>query len=150
VSTNEAFCELLASHFQGVGAILEEHREDNGELLPHVFFGELTRYVLSDGPDRVAVVQCIENAMSTETPSVCELIAVSFVENIEAKDELSKILAEVAGNQSGGVAWTVWSSGLTPMPRPASPYVWSLIVLEHDLLPVLNGLGRNIVRFYEY
>jgi len=99
VSETKRLCERLASQFLGVGALLEEHLADNGELLPHVFFGDLTRYVLADGEDKVAVVQCLENAMYGGAPSVEELIAVSFVENIETLDELSQVLVGISGNK---------------------------------------------------
>jgi hypothetical protein len=99
MSETKRLCEQLASQFRGVGALLEEHLADNGELLPHVFFGDLTRYVLAGGEDKVVVVQHLEDAMYSGVPSVQELIAVSFVENIETQDELAQVLVDVNGNK---------------------------------------------------
>ncbi|MEZ6070591.1 MAG: hypothetical protein R3C10_10025 [Pirellulales bacterium] len=102
MSETKRLCERLASQFRGVGALLEEHLADNRELLPHVFFGDVTRYVLAGGDDKSAVVQCLEDAMHSGVPAVDELIAVSFVENIETQDELARVLVGVNGNKIRG------------------------------------------------
>lgn len=99
MSETKELCERLASQFREVGALLEEHLAENGQLLPHVFMGDLTRYVLASGGDKVAVVQFLEDTLGRRAPSVDELIAVSFVENINTQDELAQILVGVDGNK---------------------------------------------------
>lgn len=42
------FVKTIAERFRGIGSLLEEHVTDNmGEILPHAFFGDLTRYILT-------------------------------------------------------------------------------------------------------
>ena len=99
MSATQTLCEQLAREFPGIGALLEEHLADNGELLPHVFFGDLTRYVIAGNRDQAAVVQSLEDTMSSGVASIEELIGVSFVENIETREELEQALAGVNGNK---------------------------------------------------
>jgi hypothetical protein len=96
---SQMLCEQLAREFPEVGDLLEAHLADNGELLPHVFFGDLTRYVLSDGRDKAAVVQRLEDVLSGADSAVEELIGVSFVENLETREELEHVLKGVTGNR---------------------------------------------------
>jgi hypothetical protein len=43
-----SFVQDLVRQFQELRNLLKEHQEDNfGELLPHVFLGDVTRYVVS-------------------------------------------------------------------------------------------------------
>lgn len=93
--TNVAFVKDLAGRFSGLAELLKEHARDNsGEILPHVFFGDLTRYVLSlhtaaagageSGSRRELreILNLLEGAFSAGDPSLQELIAVSFLENL--------------------------------------------------------------------
>jgi hypothetical protein len=93
------FCQHLAGQFHGVSTLLGDHLSENEELLPHVFFGDLTRHILTDSKDKIALVQCLEDAMSSGVTSVKDLIAVSFVENIETQEELANILNGVNGSK---------------------------------------------------
>jgi hypothetical protein len=99
VTKSQILCERLAREFPGISVLLREHRSDHDGLLPHVFFGDLTRYVLADGKDKVAIVQRLEDAMSQGGPDVEELICVSFVENIETRQDLDRAVAGVRGNK---------------------------------------------------
>lgn len=99
MSETKAFCERLALDFPGVRTILDEHVAYHEELLPHVFLGDLTRYLLAGGKDKTAIVQRLEDAISTGIPAIDELIAVSFVENIEKHFELEEALMGVNGNK---------------------------------------------------
>jgi hypothetical protein len=71
---------------------LTSHVQDQQEILPHVFFGNLTRYVLSlldraspsdcqDEIDRILAV--LEKGMEDSDPDVCDLIGTSFLENLD-------------------------------------------------------------------
>ena len=99
MNDNESLCQELANAFPGIRVILDEHLADFDELLPHVFFGDLTRYVLSNGADKASIVQRLEDKLSTSSESVDELICVSFVENLETAEELEHALAGVSGNK---------------------------------------------------
>ena len=94
----ENFCQKLAAEFADVRRILDEHLADNDELLPHVFMGDITRYVLDNGPQRAAIVQRLEDTFARPDQGLDELIGVSFVENIETSDDLNLALREVHGD----------------------------------------------------
>ncbi len=92
------FCERLAEMFPDVRKMLNDHLADYDELLPHVFLGDVTRYVLQGGPDRARIVQHLEDAFAREREGIDELIAVSFVENIETLECLNAALNGVTGD----------------------------------------------------
>jgi len=91
-SNSEAFCEELARLFPDVASVLSNHLADNDELLPHVFMGDVTRYVLSDPPSRQALVNHLDEALREGGTDLQELVAVSFVENLESSEELERAL----------------------------------------------------------
>ena len=65
-TTMIAFCRELAQQIPDIGEILTEHLSDYDELLPHVFMGDVTRYVSNDGSHRTDVVQALEKAVGNE------------------------------------------------------------------------------------
>jgi hypothetical protein len=89
-----AFCFELASEFAVVKSLLDAHLDEFGELLPHVFFGDLTRLVLTDVASRVGIVTALERSFSCD-PSIQNLIAVSFIENLESRSQLDLALKDV-------------------------------------------------------
>ena len=89
----EHFVDQLVREIPGVEPILEEHMKDFGEMLPHVFMGELTRYVLyihkaSGGVDSNTqdelrqILDRLEEGFAHGNDAVKELIGVSFLENL--------------------------------------------------------------------
>jgi hypothetical protein len=74
--------------------VYREHLEDNdGELLPHVLFGDLSRFVVSAdarGDDALvrSTLDFLENVLTEGDEAAQNLVVVSFVENI-ARDDLS-------------------------------------------------------------
>jgi hypothetical protein len=83
------FCEKLADQIPEVREILHVHQKAFDGLLPNVFLGEITRYVLSGGLARRRVVEFLEKNFYCLGDEVENLIAVSFVENIETVQELN-------------------------------------------------------------
>jgi len=84
--------------------MLAEHIADYDEVLPHVFFGELTPFLigLKDGSDadRAALVKAL--SMLEEAwrrghedgyEDVTNVIAVSFIENLQGRGELRAMQA---------------------------------------------------------
>ena len=69
----------------------DEHVQENDGVLPHVFFSDLTRFVLSGfvlarGPRRESAQKLLarlEQAYSGKGHNVRELIVLSFIGNIE-------------------------------------------------------------------
>jgi hypothetical protein len=93
----ERFCKQLADEFGGVEALLREHVTYYDQLLPTVFFGDLTRYLLADPPKRAEIVRYLEIAFLGREKDIEDLIAVSLVENIETGHDLERILGGVNG-----------------------------------------------------
>ena len=77
----------------GLSEVLREHLADmDGELLPHLFFGDLTRYVVAlcgraessaDAARELdAILGFLEERMARGTEPEDNLISVSFLENL--------------------------------------------------------------------
>lgn len=69
--------------------LLAEHVDDNfGEVLPHMFLGEVTRHLAKQAADPAAfrsvetALQLLETEFASGTDEIKELIAVSFLENL--------------------------------------------------------------------
>jgi hypothetical protein len=74
------------------GWVVREHVADYDDVLPHLLFGDLTRFVLAahDAGDDGLVGQCLDFldlALRDGDPAVQNLVAVSFVENVPPSDE---------------------------------------------------------------
>lgn len=92
---------------------MNEHLDYYGELLPHVLFGDLTRWIISlyrrsresgnPSNDAAAVLRRIlafleETYLSDTTePAVCDLIGASFIENLHQAGEDYHDLREQLG-----------------------------------------------------
>lgn len=98
-NTTRSFCQELAEQIPGLESLLSEHIADYDDILPNVFIGDVTRYVLADGPYRTKVVAALEDALCNRGPEVEELIAVSFVENLETQEELDRATRGVSAPQ---------------------------------------------------
>jgi hypothetical protein len=92
----ETWCENLARRFPDLASVLDEHLRDNDSLLPHVFMGDVTRYVLANGRERRGLVQHLEESLALGG-EIEELVALSFVENLPTPEELAQALADVEG-----------------------------------------------------
>ena len=108
-STNE-FVLCLVGNVSTLRHIYDKHIEEYDELLPHVFFGDLTRYVVNlykttqdhssdmrnwDELDNIIIY--LENGISKSDENVRELIAVSFLENLESTDSSLRNLEQRFG-----------------------------------------------------
>lgn len=95
-----AFVKAMVGRFEALAPLLKEHITDNmGEVLPHVFFGDLTRYVIalvatvnSGGglePRRELrdILDFLEQSFSTGDQELRELIGASFLENLPRPGE---------------------------------------------------------------
>jgi hypothetical protein len=89
------FVETLVADHPELEPLLAEHRDDNfGDVLPHVFFGELTQWVVDQHLDNAAdssaldpLLAHLEAGLLDGDDEVKELIAVSFVENLPYPDD---------------------------------------------------------------
>jgi len=105
-----AFVLRLIKIVANLNCLYDEHIEDYDELIPHVFFGDLTRYAVDlyksildcssdtkrwDELDTILVY--LENGISGNDEKVQELIAVSFLENLDLTDSNVRTLVERFG-----------------------------------------------------
>ncbi|HEX4015135.1 MAG TPA: hypothetical protein VHX15_00220, partial [Frankiaceae bacterium] len=76
-------------------AALEDHMAIYGMLLPHVLFGDLTRFVMDahDSGDLQLAARCLaflDEALRTGDEDTKNLVTVSFVENVDPWNEASQ------------------------------------------------------------
>ncbi len=90
-SESVAFCEKLSSLSPGIAVILQAHVADYDEVLPHVLLGEVTRYLIASAVPERSIVEALNVELREGHHKVRELIAVSFVENIENQAELQHL-----------------------------------------------------------
>lgn len=92
------FIERLVDRCPPLKSIFDEHVSDNfGEVLPHLFFGDLTRYAISRfleveseavpqgmeaEPGLRRLLNDLEDAYADGDEEIQELISVSFLENL--------------------------------------------------------------------
>jgi len=75
--------------------MLKEHVADYDELLPHVFMGEVSRYVASEAECTQQIVEYLEQRFRERNEDIQELIAVSFVENFPRREDFERALKGV-------------------------------------------------------
>jgi hypothetical protein len=85
-----AFIEWLVARYSGLAALRDEHLTDYGELLPHVLFGDVTRYAAglarsgADDATLDSLLNDLDSALgANRDDEVGNLIAASFVENAQ-------------------------------------------------------------------
>jgi hypothetical protein len=98
------FIEGFIRGYPRLKPIFEEHVSENfGEVLPHVFFGDLTRYLVSRflevesgarsqrreaASELRSLVNDLEDAYADGDEEIQELISVSFLEELPRPDEV--------------------------------------------------------------
>ena len=91
------FIEDLLEKVPALVPIYDEHLRDYDTLIPHVFLGDVTRFVVAlvnESPlsnELKAVLDVLEVAMSKEDEEISELISVSFLENLIGEVRLEDI-----------------------------------------------------------
>lgn len=100
MSTNTAFIEELLRRVPDVKPIYDEHVADNDTLLPHVFLGDVSRFVVAEAnkglcPAAIAVLEHLDEGLGIGSEEVKELIVVSFVENLIGETTALKALNTV-------------------------------------------------------
>jgi hypothetical protein len=103
IDRNILFIQELLRVIPSLVAIYREHVTDNGELLPHLFFGDVARYVIDEtrdpdaiGPLRQLLGQ-IEIELERHNLETEELIGVSFVENLCGEVAALNVLIPMMG-----------------------------------------------------
>src|SRR5262245_25552471 len=73
-----------------IRALRAEHLRDNDELLPHILFGDLTRWLVEHVP-QPTVLALIDQAFEDGDAGTKDLIYASFLENIESGDDYASL-----------------------------------------------------------
>lgn len=95
----EALINGLVADVPALKSLYDDHVAFNDELLPHVFFGDVTRFVTGSFArethgarhDALRVLAILEDAMQQPEPSVENLISVSFAENLVGEECLPEL-----------------------------------------------------------
>ena len=83
-SIHDLIQDLIAASPE-LDAVRREHLADNDELLPHVLFGDVTRWLVEGGPVP-EVLAVLEHHVGAGDAAVQNVIAVSFLENLFGDD----------------------------------------------------------------
>ncbi|MBR9804081.1 hypothetical protein GYB59_21360 [bacterium] len=86
------FCEELVTRFGVLAPLMQEHISDFDEVLPHVFVADVARYVLSESLHRQEIVRVLDDNFREAAHDIQDLIAVSFIENLESEEHLNRVL----------------------------------------------------------
>lgn len=102
MNTDIEFTNRLIAEVLDLQIIYDQHMKDNDELLPHVFFGDLTRYVIEKAQIKEdesvsKILGLLEDGLSQNNAEIKNLISASFVENLIDEKETVVLLREVAG-----------------------------------------------------
>jgi hypothetical protein len=108
--TYDNIVPLLVERVPTLRPLFDEHvRDQNGQVLQHVFFGDLTRYVTSridtlnvkplrsDMTALVDVLDFLEQALLSSDVKVHELVSVSFVENLDPRHSTDERFKSLLG-----------------------------------------------------
>ena len=97
------FVGVLVDRCPSLLPLLQEHLDTYDELLPHVFLGEVTPWIVEryqadpDDPELRAALSYIDEYFGTSSPSDRELIGVSFLENLPRADEPGSEIRDALG-----------------------------------------------------
>jgi hypothetical protein len=92
MTTIPQLLDALIATAPDLEALRVDHLREYGEILPHVLFGDLTRWLLAHHP-QPRVFQVLEDAYTSGDTNTRDLIAASFVENIEPGSEYAPLQA---------------------------------------------------------
>jgi hypothetical protein len=114
MSADQTLTRNLVTAVPEFAAILEEHVADYDEVLTHVLMADFTRAVISlaeqslRGDTRadatiVAFLNVVEQSLLAGSPEEAELIAASFLENIDDDSAESRALIYKFGPATGAM-----------------------------------------------
>lgn len=87
-STSRFIAALVAAE-PALASVLDAHLAAYEELLPHVFVGDLTRWLTAHGP-QPQVLRILDEAVASESADVRGLVYMSFLEHLEAREPLDQ------------------------------------------------------------
>ena len=96
------FVGRLTSTSSELTEVHRQHIADQGELLPHVLMGEITRLVIASAGREQAdwlpkLLQQLEAGLASGNGDIAELVGVSFVENLSGENAAIQTLLPLMG-----------------------------------------------------
>jgi hypothetical protein len=96
------FVRRLASMSPVLTDVYRQHLADQGDLLPHVLMGDITRAAIAGANDRKAnwlptLLEQLEAGLASGDDDIVELIGVSFVENLSGESSAIRALIPSMG-----------------------------------------------------
>jgi hypothetical protein len=87
-----------------------EHMRDNGALLPHALMAALLRFVGSRvcSSEALAILELLESGVSGGNGETENLIAVSFLEHLEAEEFFTELYAQLGPKLRAAHAPFAW------------------------------------------
>jgi hypothetical protein len=119
-ASTESFVQDLVTRFPSIRPIYDEHLDDNfGELLPHPFCGDLTRWIVNlysgnsgieDADKQLrAILDFLELSYLEGDDDIKELISVSILENMPSTGEdnvgIRDLLGPMLADEYSRVNW---------------------------------------------
>lgn len=89
----EQFARKILAIVPELHETYKAHIDNNDELLPHVFLGDITRFILHaskmiDQRDAITrLLKVLEDGLLSDQDEIVELVTVSFIENLCGEDE---------------------------------------------------------------
>ena len=106
MDTTEQFVEAFVGRMPEVLGIYAAHMDDNDVLLPHVFMGDVARFVLQTVGMRTEqdvlrrLFLLIEEGLLARSTDVANFIAVGFIENLAGEKETVEPLFAIMGYET--------------------------------------------------
>jgi hypothetical protein len=99
MTTIKSLIERLLAAVPELRPIYDEHVSDNDGLLPHVFFGDVTRFAIGNAgtPTIANLLRVLDEALSDADDEVREVVSVSFVENLADEKAALKLMKPKMG-----------------------------------------------------
>lgn len=104
MSNGEPFIERLLLAIPELKPVYAEHLADNDVLLPHVFMGDVTRFIVAEldqtrDADVVSrLLHYLESELNAGNADAIELIRASFVENLMGEEAAINKLRPLMGS----------------------------------------------------
>ena len=116
------FFDRLRDAFPGIGRLESEHLRSHGELLSHLFLGEVARHAISlfeSGSDSAnqelgELFGFMEREYASGAPSVRSLIALGFLENLGGPPEPYWRIRTALGPNLRKAIEEMWPAAGTP------------------------------------
>nr|WP_298719868.1 hypothetical protein [uncultured Steroidobacter sp.] len=99
MTTIRSLIERLLAAVPDLRGVYDEHISDNDELLPHVFFGDVTRFAIENAaaPSVASLLALLDEALADADEEVREVVAASFVENLVGETAALKLMKPKMG-----------------------------------------------------